>query len=117
MARRKKPENETPEEYGIRHVLETVADSATRSEKVSWDRKMDNMVSLLAKLKPIEDQILDLLAVKAPLVDQIADLRREMVRDCVHPFTHLEHKGDNIAECKFCGKVFNVIADGRGTKT
>lgn len=108
MAKRKKPDNETAEETTIRQVLETVADNATRSEKVSWDRKMDNMVSLLAKLKPIEEQILDLMSAKTPIVDEIADLRKEMVRDCVHPFTHLVHKGDNMAECKFCGRSFKT---------
>ena len=112
MAKRKKPENETQEEATIRQVLETVSDSATRSEKVSWDRKMDNMVSLLAKLKPIEEKILDLMAEKAVIVDDIADLRKEMVRDCVHPFSHLVHKGDNMADCKFCGKTFNVKTHG-----
>lgn len=112
MGRRKKPENETTEESSIRKVLETVADNATRSEKVSWDRKMDNMVALLAKLQPIEDQILDLMAQKMPIVDSIASLRKEMVRDCVHPYTHLVHKVDNMAECKFCGKTFSVKTNG-----
>lgn len=112
MAKRKKPENETPEETTIRQVLETVADTATRSEKVSWDRKMDNMVSLLAKLKPIEEKILDSMAEKAVIVDEIADLRKDMIRDCVHPYTHLVHKGDSTAECKFCGKTFNVTTHG-----
>lgn len=117
MGRRKKPENETTEESGIRHVLETVADNATRSEKVSWDRKMDNMVSLLAKLNPIENQILDLMSQKMTIVDEITTLRQEMVRDCVHPYSHLMHKGNNLAECKFCGKTFNVKKNVSGTKT
>lgn len=113
MAKRKKPDNETPEETSIRQILETVADSATRSEKVSYDRKMDNMVSLLAKLKPIEEKILDLMSEKTPIVDEITNLRREMVRDCVHPYQMLTHKGDNLAECKFCGRTFNVNTHAR----
>ncbi len=110
MARRKKPDNETAEEQSVRQLMETIADNATRSEKVSWDRKMDNMVSLLAKLKPIEEKIIDLMAEKTPIVDEITALRKEMVRDCIHPFTHLVHKGENVAECKFCGKTFKVKA-------
>lgn len=113
MAKRKKPDNETPEESSIRQTLETVADHATRSEKVSWDRKMDNMVSLLAKLKPIEDQILDLITQKTVFVDEITLLRQDMVRDCVHPYTHLAHLGDNKTVCKFCNKTFNVVAHGK----
>ena len=43
MARRKKPENETTEQARARRTLESIADNATRSEKVSWDRKMGNI--------------------------------------------------------------------------
>lgn len=113
MAKRKKPENETAEESGIRQTLEAIADNATRSEKVSWDRKMDNMVSLLAKLKPIEEQILDLMDAKTKIMDEISTLRTDMVRECVHPFTHLVHLADNKATCKFCNKTFNVRSNGK----
>ena len=101
MARRKKPEFETRDEGLSRRQLESVADHATRNEKVSWDRKMDNMVSLLATLRPIEDQITDLLGQKMPIMDTIAVLRNEMVKECIHPYTHLAHKSEYI-ECKFC---------------
>lgn len=110
MSRRKKPDGETPEEAIVRRQNESVADHAERSEKVAWDRKMDNMVSLLAKLKPIEDRIIDLIAEKTPLMDQIADLRRDMVRDCVHPYTNLLNKPDGTILCKFCNKTFKLPA-------
>lgn len=109
MARRKKPENETPEQTKTRRMLEAVSDSATRGEKVSWDRKMDNMVSLLSTLKPIEDQIIDLMTQKMPIIDEITALRREMVRDCVHPYTHLQSQPDGSVQCKFCMKSFQVL--------
>lgn len=112
MARRKKPEGETPEQAEIRRRLEAIADNATRSEKVSWDRKMDNMVSLIAKLKPIEEQILDLMVQKQPIIDEIALLRKDMVRECVHPYTHLVHRGE-VVECKFCFKQFKVLDNDR----
>src|SRR4051812_1930424 len=106
MARRRKPEGETTQEAELRRRLEQIADNATRSEKVSWERKMDNMVSLLAKLRPIEDQILDLMAQKTPLIDEVAALRREMVRECVHPYINLVESDDGTAQCKFCYKRF-----------
>lgn len=113
MARRKKPENETPEQARVRRVLESIADNATRSEKVSWDRKMDNMVSLLATLKPVEEAILDLMAKKQPIIDDITALRREMVKECVHPFTHLVFQADGTVQCKFCMKNFQVLNNGK----
>lgn len=111
MARKKRPEGETPEQAEIRRAMEAISNNATRSEKVSWDRKMDNMVKLLATLKPIEEQILELMATKQPIFDQVAELRSDMVHDCVHPYTHLVYKttdeGD-VIECKFCMKRFSV---------
>lgn len=111
MPRKKKPEGETPEQARVRRALETIANAATRSEKVSWDRKMDNIVKMMAKLRPLEDQILDLMAQKQPIFDEIAALRHDMVNDCVHPFTHLVFKsvedGEYI-ECKFCQKRFRA---------
>ena len=103
MARRRKDENETEEQAEERRLFEAVANSANRSDKTSWNRKMDNMVSLLAKLRPIEQQILDLSAEKMPILDDIAALRKTMVGECVHPFEFLVDK-DTYVECKFCNK-------------
>jgi hypothetical protein len=118
MARKRLPENETQTQSQQRRALEVIANSATRNEKVSWDRKMDNMVKLIAKLRPIEEQITDLMAQKIPLFDDISALRAEMVKDCVHPPPHLvystnEEMGDYI-ECKFCCKRFAVPETGDG---
>lgn len=109
MARRKKAENETPEQTEVRRVLELVADNATRSEKVAWDRKMDNMVKLLAKLRPIEEQIIDLTVQKGPILDDVQQLRTEMVKECVHPYTHLTFNShDGTIVCKFCERKFAI---------
>ncbi len=110
MSRRKKPDDETLEEAQVRRTFESIADNATRGEKVSWDRKMDNMVTILAKLRPIEEQMMDLMAQKLPIMDEISILRAEMVRDCVHPYTHLATQADGTVNCKFCNKTFAVQA-------
>lgn len=121
MARRKKPDNESVEQAEVRHILETIADNATRSEKVSWDRKMDNMVRLLARLRPIEEKILDLLAEKGPILDEVQSLRKEMVKECVHPYTHLTfNDSDGTIVCKFCERKFAIremIGKHNDTKT
>lgn len=112
MARRKKPEGETVEQRNTRRLMETVADAATRSEKVSWERKMDNMNKLIDKLRPIEDQILDLMTLKMPIIDEVAALRKEMMQECVHPYTYLVER-DGVVECKFCNKRFTVVTNDR----
>ena len=108
MARRKKPLNETEQEAEIRRQLEAVANNSSRSEKTSWNRKMNNMVKLLALLRPIEDKILELYAQKEPIFDEIQVLREVMIRECVHPYEYLIHKDDHIV-CKFCNKKIGLV--------
>jgi hypothetical protein len=104
MARQKKPENETPQAAADRRIREYVSNAATRSEKTSWGRKMDNMVRLLASLDPIEQRILEISSKeKQPVLDEIQQLRQSMVQECVHPFDQLVVK-ENHVECKFCTK-------------
>jgi hypothetical protein len=107
MAKRKIPDNETPEEARIRQICDYIANTADRSEKTSWNRKMDNMVKLMSQLGPIEEEILDLQAKKIPIFDEIQELRGLMVKECVHPYEYLS-VGDDFVECKFCGKKVNL---------
>jgi hypothetical protein len=108
MARKKKPENETPEAAEERRILEFVANVAPRGEKTSWNRKMDNMVKLLAQLTPIEERILQIMREeKQPIIDQITQLRTTMVQECVHPYDQLVLKEDHIL-CKFCNRRMSI---------
>lgn len=107
MAKKRKTDNETQEETRIRHILEAVANTASRSEKTSWNRKMDNMVKLLAELRPIEDKFLELMHKKQEIFDRIHVLRQTMVKECVHPYEQLVFK-DSYVECKFCLKRVSI---------
>ncbi len=107
MSRVKRPENETPEEETIRKIKDAVSSTKTRNEKVSWDRRMNNMVKLLAQLTPIEEQLTELLAQKLEIVDRVQDLRKEMVNECIHPSTHLIVHNDHVV-CKFCNRKFSI---------
>ena len=113
MSRRKPPENETQEQYDIRKQLEAISDISTRNERVSWERKMNNMVTLLSKIRPIEEQITDLIVSKQGYFDEISTLRAEMVKDCIHPMSHLVHGVDDVfgeyVECKFCNRRFKSV--------
>jgi len=108
MARKKRPENETAEQLVIRKTLETISNSANRSEKTSWNRKLDNMVKILARLRPIEQKILDIIEnEKMPIQDEIQQLRKVMVRECVHPYEYLVLEGDHVC-CKFCDRKLSI---------
>lgn len=114
MPRRKKPQNETEKEAQIRRELESVANVASRSEKTSWNRKMNNMVKLLTYLEPIQDQLLQLHAQEMDILDEINILRAVMVKECVHPYDHLLHEGDYI-KCKFCEKKLGLSKNDKET--
>jgi len=107
MARRKVPEFETTEEHTQRKTREIISNTADRSEKTSWNRKMDNMVKLMALIRPIEDSILDLQAQKQPVFDDIQKLRSTMVKECVHPYEYIVALKDH-ALCKFCNKRLTI---------
>lgn len=115
MARRKIPENETEQQKKIRQQLEQVTDHATRSEKTSWNRKMDKMVSLITKVKPIEQKIHELMEEKQPLLDEIQNLRSTMVKECIHPYEYLVlHK--EVVYCKFCEKNMGLVSKSNEEK-
>lgn len=107
MARQRKPDNETTEETRVRQLLEAVANNANRSEKTSWNRKMDNMVKLLAQLRPLEQQVLEIMEKKQPIIDDIMQLRTTMVQECIHPYDHLTFFNDHV-RCKFCDRRISV---------
>ncbi len=107
MARRKKPELESLDETTQRRLKEEISNNANRSEKTSWNRKMDNMVKLLAELRPIEEEIITLTEKKIPLFDQIQDLRKQMVQDCVHPYEYVLVEKDHCL-CKFCDRKLSL---------
>ena len=107
MSRRKRPEEETTDETTERRYKDEIANAANRSEKTSWNRKMDNMVKLLSTLRPIEDQIIDLQAKKIPIFDEIQGLRLQMVKECIHPYEYLLIR-DTHAVCKFCEKKISL---------
>lgn len=98
-------------EKDVKQKLEVVSNFANRSEKTSWNRKLDNMVKLMAKLSPIEDEILEIIKTKKqPLLDQINKLRSTMVNECIHPIEQLVDHNNHI-ECKFCNRRFNITTN------
>lgn len=107
MSRKKKNDNETIDETTERHLKDEISNNANRSEKTSWNRKMDNMVKLLAQLRPIEDEIIALHEKKIPLFDEIQKLRDVMVKDCVHPHEYLLIEKDHSV-CKFCERKLSL---------
>jgi len=107
MARQRKPKDETVDQARIRQLLESIANNADRSEKTSWNRKMDNMIKLIAKLRPLEEKIIELEEQKLPIIDDVNLLRQVMVKECVHPFDHLTYF-ENHVRCKFCDRRISV---------
>ena len=110
MARKKKPEDETEEQRLQRVKFEQVSNHANRSEKTSWNRKLDNMVKLIARLRPIEEKILTIIAEeKNPIMDDISKVRKQMIVECVHPYEYLVQDDDGAVRCRFCEKRIGLV--------
>ncbi len=108
MPRQRKAEDETAEQAEQRRLLEKVANTANRSDKVSWNRKLDNMIKLVTAVNRIQDKIQELEIEKDPYIQEIADLRKVMVNECIHPFDQLVHT-DEHTHCKFCNANIVVV--------
>lgn len=105
MARRKAPENETVQEATERREREAIANHATRSEKVSWERQYGNLQKILTdELQPIEEEILGLMVKKNEVFDRIVVLRDELIVNCIHPYELVAQLGEGEYVCKFCEK-------------
>ena len=119
MARRKIPEHETEVEQSDRRIRDTISNTADRSAKTSWNRKMDNMVKLMAKVRPIENEIIALQAEKQPIFDEIQELRKLMVKECVHPYEYLlvvTDEENDYTLCKFCERKL-VLPNGNSEES
>ena len=105
MARPKKINSAalTPEEQDVLFVV----NHATNSDKISWQRKYNNLQKLIDTLSPLEEQMIELTAKCMPIHDEINELRKLMVEECIHPADMLVHKGDHL-ECKFCLKTIVI---------
>lgn len=95
----------------IQRTIDAIADRTKRADKLAWNRRMDTMISLLAEVRPIEEQLTDLQVARREIHDRIAAHRKQMVVDCIHPVdqlvAHADHRGDYV-ECKFCGIKFTA---------
>jgi len=116
VAKRKRPEDVSPEELALHNEKDFIANHATRSEKTAWQRQYENLSKLVRKLEPIEDKLMNLTAEKSKILDEVFILRKELVESCIHPFDDLT-KHDGTVICKFCEKRMAVPHDGKSTET
>lgn len=92
--------NKTEEE--IQSDLNSISSGKNKNERLSWKRKYDKLQEMITnEIKPLEDLILQMLEKKMQALDRLAELRKQMVKECIHPKNNLIHK-ENHVECKFC---------------
>lgn len=115
MAKRKRPEDVSPEELALHNEKDFIANHATRSEKTAWQRQYENLAKLVRKLEPIEDKLMALIAEKSKIIDEVIVLRKELIESCIHPFDDLI-KHDGVLICKFCEKRMAIPNDGESTE-
>lgn len=82
--------------------LQAVANFRDKNEKLAWMRKKKKIETIVSdEIWPIENKILALLAKKEGYMDEVAAIRKEMVKECIHPSDYLIHYGIYI-KCRFC---------------
>jgi hypothetical protein len=95
-------------EEQIQSDLNAISSGKNKNERLSWKRKYDKLQEMINnEIQPLEDLILKTLEKKMHAIDRLADLRKQMVKECVHPKNNLIHKGDYV-ECKFCNAKLSL---------
>lgn len=82
--------------------LTIIASVKNKNERLSWKRKYDRLQEMIDnEIRPLEDLLLKTLEKKLSAMDRIEELRKQMIKECIHPKNNLIHKGDHVL-CKFC---------------
>jgi hypothetical protein len=87
--------------------LKNVANIKDKNEKLSWTRRQKKIEEMVIEMQPIEDQILVLTTQRQEVLDKIQVLRKQMVKECIHPKNSLVHK-ETYIECKFCNAKLSI---------
>ena len=87
--------------------IKNVANIKDKNEKLSWTRRQKKVEEMVEEMRPIEDQILALTAQRQEVLEKIQVIRKQMVKECIHPKNSLVHKG-NYIECKFCNAKLSI---------
>ncbi len=99
-----------PEKEKQERDLKNVANIKDKNEKLSWTRRQKKIEEMVIEMQPIEDQILALTAQRQEVLDKIQSLRKQMVKECIHPKNSLVHK-ETYIECKFCNAKLSIPRD------
>lgn len=100
------PEEKIQQEKDFKNVV-NVKD---KNEKLSWTRRQKKMESMVEEMQPIDDKIIELHSARQVYLDKIIELRKQMVKECIHPKNSLVHKVTYI-ECKFCNAKLSIPRD------
>lgn len=90
--------------------LKVVSNIKDKNEKLSWTRRQKKIELMVAEMQPLEDKIMALQAERQIHLDKIYELRKQMVKECIHPRNSLVHK-ETYIECKFCNAKLSIPKD------
>ena len=78
-----------------------VSNFKSKNEKLAWNRRRKKIEDLVLELEPYNQQMFEIQTKRNVVLDEITELRKELVRDCVHPKDLLVHNVTHVT-CKFC---------------
>lgn len=98
----------TPEEKAQQdRDFKNVVNVKDKNEKLSWTRRQKKMELMVEEMQPLDEGIIKLQADRQVYLDKILELRKQMVKECIHPRNSLVHKVSFI-ECKFCSAKLSI---------
>lgn len=86
----------------IENDFEYVSKVKDKNERLAWKRKYDKLQAIIKeKMEPLNEEALKIIEKKQLVMDEITSLRKQMIKECVHPKEFLVHMGTHVL-CKFC---------------
>lgn len=94
----------------VNDQLDYISKIKSKNERLAWKRKHEKLLKIInGEMRTLDDSIINLMEQKQVFVDEIVELRKQMIKECVHPKEQLVHNGISIT-CKFCNVVMSLPA-------
>lgn len=91
----------------IERDLKAASNIKHKNDKLSWSRRQTKVEEMVEAMRPIEDKIMEYTAQRQEILDKVQEVRKQMVKECIHPRNSLVHKGTHIV-CKFCNAKLSI---------
>lgn len=95
----------TPNKQSISHIRGHV----NHTTKKAWEANFTTITEKLAQAQKVQAEILSLEDKKMAIFDEIEMIRKDLIRNCIHPTDLVNESADGVLHCMFCDTHFKIV--------